>query len=394
MKHAIEKKINDIISSTNKLDCTIFDVYRFTKKYPLDGITNIITITGTNGKGSTICLLQHALLSNNQSCISNMSPHLIKFNERIIDNGYSISDEDLFSMLCILENNFLDRRLTYPAVSFLCAYYLAYLKKPTWLLLEVGLGGRLDYANTLNADIAGITNVSLDHTDVLGDTVELICYQKIHIARKGKPFFYVHNLDNYSRLYLKKIGAKTIQAGNYSNIIKNKIETPVDSYNLAYSIMDHLISIKKVSNIPRNFSIFSLPGRCRIIKEHPITIVDVSHNSASSMHFYSWLYQQYTLLDYDITAIFSCNENKDINNIINSFKLIVNEWLLPDMRDIDIRQMDPKITQESISNSQVFDTMADVCQYIKTLNKLKTMIIVFGSFVTVGEFINECNNIG
>jgi len=147
----------------------------------------IITVAGTNGKGSNVAAMEAVLLANNYSVAAFTSPHIHCFNERIRVNGKSVSDDVLIDGLIAIEANRSDESLSYFEYSALLAFYIFSKADMDVALLEVGLGGRLDAVNLIDADIAVISSIALDHQDWLGSDLDGIAAEKAGIIREGKP---------------------------------------------------------------------------------------------------------------------------------------------------------------------------------------------------------------
>ena len=150
----------------------------------------VVTVAGTNGKGTTVTLLQDALLAGGRCPGLYTSPHLVHYNERIRIGGRPVSDADLVSAFERVEAVRGDIPLTYFEFGTLAAFIcFARAGCDSWIL-EVGLGGRLDAVNVLAPDLALITTIGLDHQDWLGETIEEIAAEKAGIMRTGRPAFY------------------------------------------------------------------------------------------------------------------------------------------------------------------------------------------------------------
>lgn len=150
----------------------------------------VITVAGTNGKGSTVALLDALARGAGYTTSVYTSPHLFRFNERMRQNGRQVSDLDLCCAFEAVEVARQDVALTYFEFTTLAAFWL-FQRLPTDLyLLEVGLGGRLDAVNLLDANVAVITSIGLDHLEWLGNTREAIGREKAGIARAGRPLLY------------------------------------------------------------------------------------------------------------------------------------------------------------------------------------------------------------
>ncbi len=150
----------------------------------------IITIAGTNGKGSCVALLQAILQAAGYRVGTYTSPHLQRYNERLVIAGQPATDEMLCAAFSAVEQARHTIPLTYFEYGTLAALYLLQQQQPDIALLEVGLGGRLDAVNIVDADVALISGIGLDHTDWLGDTLEAIGAEKAGIMRSGRPVVY------------------------------------------------------------------------------------------------------------------------------------------------------------------------------------------------------------
>ncbi len=146
----------------------------------------VITVAGTNGKGSTVRLLEAVLLASGLSVGSTTSPHLRCLNERICINGCPAGDSTLVEAFEVIGQARGDIALTYFEYVILAALWIMKNARVEVLLLEVGLGGRLDAVNMVDADIAVVTNIDIDHTEFLGSTRELIGAEKAGIFRQGQ----------------------------------------------------------------------------------------------------------------------------------------------------------------------------------------------------------------
>ena len=149
--------------------------------------SKVITVAGTNGKGSTTAMLDSILRSANYRTGVYTSPHFLRYNERIQLLGELASDDQICASFSYIEQARGEVSLTYFEFGTLAALHIFALAKLDYVILEVGLGGRLDAVNIIDADLAILTSVALDHTDWLGDTLEQIGYEKAGVFRAGKP---------------------------------------------------------------------------------------------------------------------------------------------------------------------------------------------------------------
>jgi len=151
------------------------------------GKSQVITVAGTNGKGSCIATMQSILLAHNYSVGSFTSPHFHRYNERICINGFPVDDPLIIDAFETIECLRQEISLTYFEFNALAALIIFSHSDLDVVLLEVGLGGRLDAANIINANIAVLSSVDLDHQQWLGDTRAKIAKEKLGIARANHP---------------------------------------------------------------------------------------------------------------------------------------------------------------------------------------------------------------
>ncbi|QHG63990.1 bifunctional tetrahydrofolate synthase/dihydrofolate synthase [Pseudomonas putida] len=147
----------------------------------------VVTVTGTNGKGSTCAFVASLLRAQGLKVGVYSSPHLLRYNERVLIDGQEASDERLCEAFAAVEAARGDISLTYFEMGTLAAFWLFYQSQLDAVVLEVGLGGRLDTVNVVDADLALVTSIGVDHVDYLGDTRELVAFEKAGIFRQGKP---------------------------------------------------------------------------------------------------------------------------------------------------------------------------------------------------------------
>ncbi|GHC18544.1 bifunctional folylpolyglutamate synthase/dihydrofolate synthase [Kushneria pakistanensis] len=155
----------------------------------LDGpiARQVVTVAGTNGKGSTVAMLDAVTRAHGLSTASYTSPHLLRYNERLRLNGEEVSDESLIDAFERIEAVRADTGLTYFEMGTLAALVIIRDRAPDIAILEVGLGGQLDATNIIDANVGIVTSVALDHADFLGTDIERIGVEKAGILRAGRP---------------------------------------------------------------------------------------------------------------------------------------------------------------------------------------------------------------
>ena len=151
-----------------------------TDYFQMVSLISVITVAGTNGKGSTVSFIDSIYRQSKYKVGRSTSPHLLKYNERYAIDGEEVSDETIIKAFELIETQRQEVTLTYFEFSTLAALIIFAEAKIDLAILEVGLGGRLDSVNVVDNDVSVITNIAIDHTDYLGDT------QRGHWQRKGR----------------------------------------------------------------------------------------------------------------------------------------------------------------------------------------------------------------
>lgn len=307
----------------------------------------IITVAGTNGKGSTVAALEHIYSMAGYRVASFTSPHLISFNERIRVNLKPISDKSLCEAFSVIEyaRGLID--LTYFEMTTLAAlWYFSQLPLDV-IILEVGMGGRLDATNIIDSDLAIITTIDLDHQAYLGHSKESIGYEKAGILRANKPYIYADNVPPQSIIE----HAEQLQAGriNYSHT-----KTP-DSLEIVPVLSDKMPHISERLSLPQPaihsnaacaavmasyyFSdtlpislvnwhnamnkVFIL-GRQQVIKGVVTQVLDVAHNPQAASLLATFI--RSVRKNSKVHAVFSCLNDKDLRGLIQPMHSYVDFW--------------------------------------------------------------------
>lgn len=385
---SIEVKIAKIMAKPDARNCDLLDLllildrFNFTKKF------KVITIAGTNGKGTAVAMLEELLVSNNKQVLSHTSPHVFRFNERISLNKQSIADNVLLELLERLDEITPEYRLSYYQIAFLCACVYSQRVAIDYLILEVGIGGRLDAANLIDADITAITNIDFDHCEILGDTLDKIGREKVGIARAEVPLFLGTSMPSSVYEYAQACGAIICEETHeYSSK-----DCFVHSYNIAMGIADYLFNRLLISYIP-NLEGIRAKARFVTLKSDSIDnsyiVVDVAHNPASVRHLFELLDSKFGDKSIRYEAVFGILASKDLHEMLNIAKSHIYKWDIVDLGYLDNRAADlDKIKQEFKSQQIVrVDFNKDLSSIY--LSKKDTVTVVFGSFVLAGEFIKQ-----
>ena len=274
----LEEYLNPLLLKKNNFRKISFaSLKKVISKLEINKPPKIISVTGTNGKGSTLEILSRVLSNNNYRVGLFSSPHLIRFNERIRINNVSISDDEILKCLKKLEvlEEYKDFNF-FQLFSLVCFMIFSKKQLDVWLL-EVGLGGRYDPVNCFDADISVITKVAIDHEDILGKGVENIGREKAGIIRKNNVTIFgegkipksVDKIISNLKPSFYKVENSNIQLKNFH---KNSVAIAEKIIDLEFKPLNSTVELNKL----KNFSYF---GRTHLFKKN--LLLDVSHNSDS-----------------------------------------------------------------------------------------------------------------
>lgn len=375
--------------------------------------SKIIVVGGTNGKSSTVSILESIFLAAGFSIGSYVSPHLIKYNERIRLNGDCVDDKSLFKACSVIRKATYDIVLGQFEFTTLVALLLFKLNKLDVMVLEVGLGGRFDPVNILDIDLSIITTVSLDHTDVLGKTRDKIGLEKAGIMRSFKPVICGDNMSNSVIRYADSINANIFCLNrsfgydfkdngwrwNFSHKVLDGLpQANLPPENVALALMavyllsgDFKISYDAITVGLRGLS---LPGRFQRIEFNGREIIfDVAHNGESAKLLASNLKK---LSFYGNTlAVVGILNDKEIKSILKPLIGVVDSWYLGEVNDL--RKSSNNVVGQILQNLGVgsFIKCATVkgslFEAIKQSDE-KDRIVVFGSNHTVAEALKQVYN--
>jgi len=373
----------------------------------------IITVGGTNGKGSTCAMLETILSCAGYRVGCYTSPHLIRYNERIRIGQTPVSDEDLCAAFSAIETARGDTSLTYFEFGTLAALWLFCKSGLDAAVLEVGLGGRLDAVNAFDADCAIVTSVDLDHQEYLGDTVEAIGFEKAGIFRPGKPaIFSDKQVPASVTQYAAEIGANLQLAGrdfDYRRLDThwqfhgrrgNRYALPFPALRGSYQLnnaagvlaaLDSLWDVLPIAqqDVKRGLLEVSLPGRLQVLPGRPAVVLDVAHNphaarvladSMGSMGFYQ-----------NSFAVFSMLQDKDIRSVIDIVKHRFDAWFIAAIdhpRGAPVEFLRQQITEVAPDKPiHAFSSIASAYSHACDVAEQNDRIVVFGSFYTVADVL-------
>lgn len=345
----------------------------------------IITVAGTNGKGSTIAFIDSIYQQANIKVATFTSPHIIQYNERFSINGIQVSDQQICYAFEQIEQARRGVTLTYFEFSTLAALIIFANEKIEVAVLEIGLGGRLDSVNVVDSDVAVITNIDIDHTDYLGNTREAIGLEKAGIMRANTPCVCGDiNPPKTIAQTAQKIGALlTFVNAPYLGNIGLQGEHQKCNAALAIQAVNQLrafsITEKQLSDGIQNAELL---GRFQIKNINDKTIVlDVAHNPAAVQVLADTLNKD----KQPTVAIFSALKDKNITQMIDNISPLINEWLLVPLsikRAISMQDLTQKFSLSS--KVKVCEDMSSAIHQALNANQAQR-IVIFGSFYVVAD---------
>ncbi|MBP1204162.1 dihydrofolate synthase/folylpolyglutamate synthase [Duganella sp. 1411] len=372
----------------------------------------VIMVAGTNGKGSTCAMLESVLLRAGYKVGLYIKPHFLDFNERARINGELASDAVLVDAFNAVEAARGDTVLTYFEFTTLAIMKLLAGAGMDVVILEVGLGGRLDAVNIVDADVAIVTSVDIDHTDYLGDTREKIGFEKAGIFRAGKTAICSDPVPPQSLIdHANAIGADLWLMGrdfnyagdkqqwNYGGRSQRRNSLAYPSLRGANQILNATAVLAALEALKLELPVgaqevrtglvtVELPGRFQVLPGRPTVILDVAHNphaaSALNQNLGNMGFHPYTY------AVFGSMHDKDIDGVIAAMSEHVDHWCLatlPSPRAASASELAAKVqivqAEKPERTINIFDDPA--AAYANAMSRAgeNDRIVVFGSFLTV-----------
>jgi len=361
----------------------------------------VITVAGTNGKGSCVAALEAFYLAAGYKVGAFTTPYLLRYNEQVRIQGYSVDDAwfcDAFDR--ITQACGQDISLTVFEYGTLAAFMIFKEADLDVWILEVGLGGRWDAVNVVDADVAIVTSIGIDHVEWLGHTRELIAIEKAGIFRKGKPAvcgdFDPPETLTHTPLFCqgKDFGFKKMDT-SWTWWCSNKQLTALpiptlllQNMSTALMAMDLLQSRLPVNKeaIDKALTTVSLPGRVQVIPGDVPHIFDVSHNPAAVAPLIEYL--KNNPISGKTYAVFSMLADKDILSTLNLIKSYINQWHIAPVeseRATSLEKLSEYFEKTDIREVAKFESIKIAYERLKMYIKTGDRVVVFGSFRTVAE---------
>lgn len=375
----------------------------------------IVTVAGTNGKGSCVAALESMLHAHGCRVGSYSSPHLVRYNERVRIDGVEVDDAQLCDAFAAVDAARGTISLTYFEFGTLAAFYLFAQSPLDVAILEVGLGGRLDAVNLLDADIAIITSIALDHTDWLGPTREAIATEKAGVLRRGIDFicgeteppatlqeaaftnatrnFFVNDAYRY---HVDEVGFNFSGRDGGGNPVEfSGLPVPAlpwPSVAMALQALCLLSGLIKpdAAVLADTLARLALAGRFQRFEQDGVEIiVDVAHNPAGARFLCQQL--QARPAAGKTLAVFTMLADKDLAGSIEEMKPAVTAWFVAELPGVararPARDVADALFGAGIHMISVSKNLKQAFARSKMLAQPGDRIVLFGSFHVAGELL-------
>lgn len=409
---------------STEIDLGLSRVGKVAERLAIDlSFAKVITVAGTNGKGTTCAFIENAILKSEELVAPHgvavySSPHIERFNERLRINKQDIDDLALINAFKQIEDAREDISLSYYEYTTLAALLVLMDSKPSFIILEVGLGGRLDATNIVDADIAVITTIDLDHQSFLGDDREKIGFEKAGIMRQEQDIVIGDtNVPKSVLTHANKLhenDSKRIFLRDEDFIVKNEQSLwswktkqtqltqlkatfiPRDNVATALMVLEKLNLTLTTDFVNDVISETKVAGRTELIKQKDKcdVILDVGHNPQATRYLASYLKQIKEQANYqNIYAVVAMLGDKDISASVESLKDDIDFWYTGAL------SVPRAATKELMASKLALFTNAVNCfdnvdEAFKMANKQANssdLILVFGSFFTVSKIRTQLN---
>jgi dihydrofolate synthase/folylpolyglutamate synthase len=377
----------------------------------------VITVAGTNGKGSTCAMLESILTHAGYRTAVFTSPHLVRFEERLRLSGEAVDGSELAVHFEAVEIARGDVALTYFEFTTLAILLCMAASKPDAAILEVGLGGRLDAVNIIDADCAVITSIDLDHMEFLGPDRESIGFEKAGILRAGRPAIVSDPMPPQSVIdHAQAIGADLWRVGRDFNVAGDKQQWGWSGRGRRYSGLaypalrgaNQLINAAGVlaalealrprlpvtaQAVRNGLAMVELPGRFQIVPGEPALVLDVAHNA----HAVAALAENLDAMGFYPTthAVFGVMADKDLAPMFARIGPLIDRWYFTDLPTAraasasDLLARWQAQNRRSDASGSVHAAPMEALQAAIDRADPTDRIVVFGSFFTVGGVLEH-----
>ena len=377
----------------------------------------VITVAGTNGKGSTCAMLESIFTHAGYRTAVFTSPHLVRFEERLRLRGEAVDGAELARHFETVEQGRGDVPLTYFEFTTLAILLCIAANKPDVAILEVGLGGRLDAVNIVDADCGVITSIDLDHMEFLGPDRESIGFEKAGILRPGRPAIVSDPVPPKRVIdHANAIGADLWLVGRDFNVMGDKQQWGWSGRGRRYSGLAYpalrganqlvnaagvLAAIESLRQrlpvtaqaVRNGLAMVELPGRFQIVPGEPALVLDVAHNA----HAVAALAENLDAMGFYPTThgVFGVMADKDLAPMFARIGPMIDRWYFTDLPTPRAARADELLARWQAQNKRsdasgsVHATPMEALQAAIEHADPADRIVVFGSFFTVGGVLEH-----
>jgi dihydrofolate synthase/folylpolyglutamate synthase len=373
----------------------------------------VLTVAGTNGKGSTCAILEACLRAGGYRVGLYTSPHLVRYNERVCVNGVEATDEALCAAFERVERARGSTPLTYFEFGTLAALVQFALAGVEVAVLEVGMGGRLDAVNGVDADAAIVTTVDIDHAHWLGPTREAIGHEKAGVYRAGRPAICGDPDPPASLLrHAGDIGARLCRinrdfscetaVGGWTFRCGDRVRTglPYPRLRGEHQLSNAASALTALETLSARFPLSQamlreglmsafVAGRFQVLPGNPLRVLDVAHNPQAARVLAATLAQQQVAGR--TLAVFGMLKDKDIVSVVQAMAASVDGWYLATLggeRGATAADLAEALRTAGVTAPVAqFDSVSSAYNAARMKAAPADRIIVFGSFYMVGDII-------
>ena len=369
----------------------------------------VITVGGTNGKGSVTSYAAAVLHAAGIRTGRYLSPHLLRYNERIAVDGRDAADDELCAAFDAVDRARGDEALTYFEFGTLAALEVFRRRDVEVAVLEVGLGGRLDAVNAVDSDVSVVVSIGIDHVDWLGGDINGIAREKAGIFRAGRPAIFGSRsvpdglVDEAARIGadLRVIGTDfdaRVEGGRWRWWRGDAVmdDLPLPPLAGAHQLANAATAIAAVHALQPGIPVAAvrdglvatqLAGRLQTLADNPQVLLDVGHNPDAAARIAEFLRSHPKRTH----AVLGMLADKDVSGFLRALAPLVEHWhfaSLPGERGQSASQLAERLAQDDLSLAHdVHDSVAAAAQCAMSRARPQDRVLVLGSFHTVGEFL-------
>ncbi len=370
----------------------------------------VVTVAGTNGKGSTVAVMEAVLTGSGTLTGAYTSPHFLRFNERIRVGGEEASDDGIVAAFEAIEQARGGVSLTYFEFATLAALHVFRARAVDVVLLEVGLGGRLDAVNIVDADVSVITSIALDHQDWLGDSLEGIAREKAGILRAGRPAVVsdpappgslweaasevcaapVYRLGH--EFEVESTGAWRFRLDGGEREVSARVNEALEPANVAGALQALSLLGRLPVDAGEALDQAAPEGRRQALKvagRH--YVLDVAHNPAAVGKLVEYL--SASDCNGRTIAVFSVMRDKDAAAMLEGALGAIDAWFLADQPDnpraAGAEELASLLRERGATLVSVSDNVKQAFRRAQSVQGEEDRVVVFGSFFTVAAVMGQ-----